>query len=192
MFDTSSFDAFANEYLSAFSKAVLACDRTALSKMAELFDDAKKRGAQVFVAGNGGSAAIANHFECDVTKGTHSAGAALRSRSLSANTSILTALANDIGYEAVFEKQIEYFANPGDVVVLVSSSGNSPNVVRACEVAKAKGLVTFGLVGFRGGKLKDLCDHVLFIPLENYGIVEDMHQAAVHLVTQYLKAIWEK
>ena len=189
-FDTSSLEKFADGYLSAFADAVERLDRKAIARIMTTLDDARSRGAQVYVAGNGGSAAIANHFECDATKGTHVHGAALRTRSLAANTSILTALANDLGYETVFERQLEYFARPGDVVILVSSSGNSPNVVKACEAAKTIGLTTVGLVGFKGGKLKDLCDVVLHVPVDNYGIVEDAHQAVVHLVTQYLRAKW--
>jgi phosphoheptose isomerase len=178
-FSTASFDQFTDEYLTAFAAAARALDRQALARIMTTLDEARSRGADVYVAGNGGSAAIANHFECDATKGTHGRGEALRTRSLAANTSILTALANDIGYETVFEKQIEYFGRPGDVVVLVSSSGNSPNVV-----------TTVGLVGFKGGALKTLCDVVLHVPVDNYGIVEDLHQAAVHLITQYLRARW--
>jgi phosphoheptose isomerase len=189
-FSTTSFDQFSDEYLTAFAAATRALDRQALARIMTTLDEAKARGAEVFVAGNGGSAAIANHFECDATKGTHTRGAALRTRSLAANTSILTALGNDLGYETVFEKQVEYFGRPGDVVVLVSSSGNSPNVVRAAETAKARGLVTVALVGFKGGALKSMCDVVLHVPVDNYGIVEDLHQAAVHLITQYLRARW--
>jgi phosphoheptose isomerase len=189
-FSTASFDQFTDEYLTAFAAAARALDRQALARIMTTLDEARSRGADVYVAGNGGSAAIANHFECDATKGTHGRGEALRTRSLAANTSILTALANDIGYETVFEKQIEYFGRPGDVVVLVSSSGNSPNVVRACEIAKVRKMTTVGLVGFKGGALKTLCDVVLHVPVDNYGIVEDLHQAAVHLITQYLRARW--
>lgn len=182
-----AFVAFAKSYQEQFIAQVKAWDVKALEQLKDELLAARARGGTVFVAGNGGSAAVANHFECDASKGTHVEGhPPLATRSLSANPSMLTALGNDLGFEHVFEKQLLYFATPKDLVVLVSSSGNSPNVVKACEFAKAKGLRTVALVGFGGGKLKELADVALHVPLHNYGIVEDMHQACVHLVTQYL------
>jgi len=182
------FSDFADTYLEAFVSALRGLDRAALGTIMKVLADARTQGKEVFVAGNGGSAAIANHFECDVTKGTVVEGhPVLRSRSLVANQSMLTALANDLGYDAVFEKQVEYFGQQGDVLVLVSSGGNSPNVVNACRAARERGLVTVALVGFAGGRLKDIADHVLHVPVDNYGIVEDTHQAVVHLISQFLK-----
>jgi D-sedoheptulose 7-phosphate isomerase len=185
-----SFQEFALDYQGRFRAAVEGWDLAAIERIAGVLNDARARGATILIAGNGGSAAIASHSECDLSKGTHRGGTApLRSRSLSANTSILTALGNDIGFDAVFEKQVEYFARPGDVLMVVSSSGNSPNVVRACRCARERGLVTVALVGFEGGELKRLADHVLHVPVKNYGIVEDLHQATIHLVTQYLTSL---
>ena len=191
--DPSDFQGFAARYLEAFAGAVRAFDVALLEGLAELFLDARRRGAEILVAGNGGSAAIANHFECDATKGTHvqDGAPALRSRSLSANMSVLTALGNDLGYASVFERQVEYYGRPGDLLVLGSSSGSSPNVVAACRHAKAKGLTTLALVGFKGGVLKAEADHVFHVPVENYGIVEDCHQAVIHLLTQYLRRLEE-
>jgi D-sedoheptulose 7-phosphate isomerase len=185
---SNQFNSFAETYLTNFTSAITGLDRAALGDIMKVLADARANDRTVFVAGNGGSAAIANHFECDATKGTYVPGKpVLRSHSLAANTSVLTALANDIGFEAVFEKQVEYYGKPRDVLVLVSSSGNSANVVNACSVAKARGLVTVALVGFKGGRLKDMADHVLHVAVENYGIVEDMHQAIIHLISQFLK-----
>lgn len=184
----NQFLSFADTYIANFTAAMTALDRVALDQIMRVLADARTNDRTVFVAGNGGSAAIANHFECDATKGTYVPGKpVLRSHSLAANTSVLTALANDLGYETVFEKQVEYYGKPRDVLVLVSSSGNSPNVVNACTVAKSKGLVTVALVGFKGGRLKELADYVLHVPVENYGIVEDAHQAIIHLIAQFLK-----
>lgn len=185
---SAEFSAFSDRYLKQFAAAILELDRSALAQMLSVLERARAGGHTVFIAGNGGSAAVANHFECDASKGTFVDGASpLRSRSLVANTSVLTALANDLGYEHVFSKQLDYYARPGDVLILVSSSGSSPNVVEACHAAKAKGLTTMALVGFRGGALKTLADVVLHVPIENYGIVEDAHQAVVHLLTQFMK-----
>ncbi len=186
------FTAFADDYRKRFIAAIESWDVTALERVAGVLADARARGATVLLAGNGGSAAVANHSECDATKGTCVDGApVLNTRSLAANTSILTALGNDLGYETVFAKQVEYYGKAGDVLLLVSSSGNSPNVVAACHAARARGMVTVAFVGFGGGALRDLADHVLYVPVHNYGIVEDMHQASIHLVTQFLRAAWE-
>lgn len=188
-----SFREFAERYRAQFAAAVAAWDLGALERVAEVLAAARARGATVLIAGNGGSAAIANHSECDCTKGTSVDGTpTLDTRSLSANTSILTALGNDLGYETIFAKQVEYYGKPGDVLLLVSSGGSSPNVVHAVKTARARGLVTVAFVGFGGGALKDLADHVLHVPVHNYGIVEDLHQASVHLVTQYLRARWQE
>ena len=115
----------------------------------------------------------------------------LNVRSLVANTSVLTALGNDLGYESVFAKQVEYYGRAGDVLLLVSSSGDSPNVVAACRAARARGIVTVAFVGFEGGALRSLADHVLHVPVNSYGVVEDLHQASIHLITQFLRAAWE-
>jgi phosphoheptose isomerase len=182
------FESFTTAYLQDFVRAVETLDRAALRQITEVLSAAQTRGANVFVAGNGGSAAIANHFECDASKGTFVPGTPpLRSHSLSANPSMITAFANDVGYEEVFASQIDLYGRPGDVAFIISSSGNSPSVVVACQRAKERGLITCALVGFAGGDLKKLADHVLHIPVHNYGIVEDMHQAVIHLVTQYMK-----
>jgi D-sedoheptulose 7-phosphate isomerase len=185
------FPDFFRAYKKSFAEMIEAWDEGALERIAKVLEEARDRGATLLIAGNGGSAAIANHTECDATKGTfHDAAPPLVSRSLSANPSVLTAIGNDIGFASIFERQIDYYGRPGDVLLLVSSSGNSPNVVKACEVAKARGLVTIALVGFSGGALKGLADHCLFVASHNYGIVEDMHQASVHVVTQFLREIW--
>jgi len=187
-----SFQQFAERYRAQFAAALDGWDLAALERVADVLAAARERGARVLIAGNGGSAAIANHSECDATKGTAVDGApTLDTRSLSANTSVLTALGNDLGFETVFAKQVEYHGRAGDVLLLVSSGGNSPNVVQAAKTAKGRGLVTVAFVGFGGGTLKDLADHVLHVPVHNYGIVEDMHQASVHLVTQFLRARWQ-
>lgn len=186
------FARFAEAYRSRFLAAVASWDLAALERVAGVLADARARGATVLVAGNGGSAAVANHTECDAAKGTSVAGApTLNVRSLVANTSVLTALGNDLGYESVFAKQVEYYGRAGDVLLLVSSSGDSPNVVAACRAARARGIVTVAFVGFEGGALRSLADHVLHVPVNSYGVVEDLHQASIHLITQFLRAAWE-
>ncbi len=182
------FQAFAEDYLARFVAAIQSLDREALEQIVRVLAEARLAGRTVFIAGNGGSAAIANHAECDVTKGTHTAHAQpLVSRSLASNAAVMTAIANDHGFEWVFARQVELYAKAGDVLMIVSSSGASANVVHACKVAKERGLVTVALVGFKGGALKTAADYVLHVPVENYGIVEDAHQVVFHLVTQYLR-----
>lgn len=190
--DEGAFAEFAGRYKRRYAEAVLAMDEAALLAIARIFAEVRANGGTVLVAGNGGSAAVANHFECDASKNTfHAHEQPLMSRSLAANPSVLTALGNDIGFESVFDHQIAYFAKPHDAVVLVSSSGNSPNVINACKVAKSLGLKTIALVGFKGGALKDLADVVLHVPVDNYGIVEDLHMSTIHLITQFLRGAWE-
>ncbi len=185
------FAAFAEDYRRRLLAAVESWDLAALERVAAVLSDARARGATVLIAGNGGSAAVANHTECDASKGTSVAGApTLNTRSLVANTSVLTALGNDFGFETIFAKQVEYYGRAGDVLLLVSSSGDSPNVVAACHAARARGMVTVAFVGFDGGALRGLADHVLHVPVHSYGLVEDLHQASIHLVTQFLRAAW--
>jgi phosphoheptose isomerase len=139
----------------------------------------------VFVAGNGGSAAIADHLCCDWTKGTHAANLVpLRTHSLVSNVALLTAVANDFGYDDAFARQLEMLGVAGDVVLLISSSGNSPNVLAAADRAKALGITTIGLTGFSGGALAARADFALHVPYANYGLVEDCHQILMHTFAQ--------
>lgn len=144
---------------------------------------------RIYVAGNGGSASISDHLCCDFTKGTYSPESpGIKTYSLVSNTAMLTALANDFSYEDSLSKQIEMYATPTDLLILISSSGNSVNVVRACQAAQAKWMKVIALTGFNGGKLAQICDVNLHVPSTNYGIVEDTHQSLMHIMSQLLKA----
>jgi len=183
----ADFDAFVSSYYDRFAAVVQAFDKAPLGDVQAVFDDVIAKGGTVWIAGNGGSAGIANHTVCDCSKGTHTDGQRpFRMVSLAANVPMMTALANDISYEAVFSEQLKYYLTDKDAVLLVSSSGNSPNVVEACKYANAQGVPTIAFVGFKGGKLKELATHVLHIEADNYGIVEDMHQSFIHVLTQYM------
>ncbi len=153
-----------------------------------MLNAAHDRDGAVFACGNGGSASIANHLQCDHVKGVRT-GTDLRARvhSLSTNIELLSAIANDIGYESVFEYQLESYARPGDVLVAVSSSGRSPNIVRALEWAQAHGMQTIALTGFAGGPARELADVTIHVDSSNYGVVEDAHQACMHLLAQYVR-----
>lgn len=179
------------EYLAAYAQRVrdVVCQLSPehLNAAFALVEGALKSKARIYVAGNGGSAAIADHLCCDWMKGTRVPNQpALRVQSLTSNAALFTALANDFGYETCFSTQIEMLCEPGDVVVVVSSSGNSPNVLAAAKSARARGAKVLGLSGFSGGKLVELSDVSLHVPLNNYGMVEDAHQMLMHVLAQYL------
>lgn len=183
------FESFVRSYYERFTAALRDFDKKPLSDVLSVFERVTAAGGTIWVAGNGGSAAIADHTVCDTTKGTFLEGKLpLRSISLAANGAMLTALANDIAYERVFSEQLKYYLEENDAVLLVSSSGNSPNVVEACRYANERGVPTVAFVGFNGGRLAELARHVVWIQVDNYGIVEDTHQSLMHVLTQYLKA----
>lgn len=185
----ASFEDFVTDYYRRFADALLDFDKGPMREVLDVFDRVTAAGGTVWVAGNGGSAAIADHTVCDCSKGTYVEGhAPLRTVSLASNVPMLTALGNDISYAAVFSEQLKYYLTGKDALLVVSSSGNSPNVVNACEYANAQGVPTIAFVGFRGGRLKEIATHVVHVEVENYGIVEDAHQSLIHCLTQYMKA----
>jgi D-sedoheptulose 7-phosphate isomerase len=185
---TNELGAFVDDYYARFIQVLSSLDRAPLSDMLQVLDGLVTRGATLWLLGNGGSAGISNHAACDLTKGPRSAGApGLRCISLSSNVPMLSAIGNDLGYERVFAEQLSYYARPGDAVLLVSSSGNSPSIIEACKYANQAGLTTLAFVGFQGGKLRSLAQYCLWVPSDNYGIVEDTHQSLVHVLTQFLE-----
>lgn len=159
-----------------------------LARAASLLDACFSRDGIVYACGNGGSAAIANHLLCDFHKGIQT-GTALKPRvmSLSAHLELLTAVANDIGYEEAFVYQLRTVARPGDLLMTISSSGNSENIVRAIAWAKENGIPTIALVGFEGGRSGSMADVTIHVKSRNYGIVEDVHQSVMHLLAQYMR-----
>jgi len=180
---------FVEDYYTRFARTLQSFDKKSLAGVLAVFDRVRDQGGTIWVAGNGGSAAISDHTVCDTSKGTHVDGAPpIRSVSLAANGPMITALANDLSYDQVFRQQLKYYLKPEDAVLLVSSSGNSPNVVEACTYANEVGVPTIAFVGFRGGKLAELAKHVVWIQIDNYGIVEDTHQSLIHVLTQFIKA----
>ena len=139
------------------------------------------RGRVVFAVGNGGSAATASHFACDMAKGTRANGApTFRAVALTDNVPLLTAWANDVSYDRVFAEQLASLAHPGDVLVAISASGASPNVLAAAETARAAGMVSIGLTGRTGGHLAALVDIVVRIPSDRIEVVEDAHLIVAH------------
>jgi len=180
---------FVENYYQQYIRVLNAFDKSSLEPVLDTFLDVRDKGGTLWVAGNGGSAAIGDHTVCDVTKGTHTEGQpTIKSISLTSNTAMLTALGNDLDYEQVFSQQLKYYLGKNDALLLVSSSGNSPNVVKACEYANSRGVPTIAFVGFKGGKLRDIAKHCVWIPIENYGMAEDAHQSLMHVTTQYIMA----
>jgi len=191
LFPTAPYDscaAFSSEYFTRLATAAQHCDLTALDRIIAALKTAIENDRFIFICGNGGSAGIANHSLCDFLKCVRT-DTALKPRfmSLSAHTEMNSALANDISYADVFAYQLESMAREGDVLWTVSSSGDSENVVRAIETAKAKGMTTISFTGFSGGRSKELADLNAHVDCQNYGIVEDIHMSFIHIMTQYLR-----
>ena len=171
------------DYLEKFKAALDGLDPAALIPIIAVLAKARRSGRTVFAAGNGGSAATASHFATDLAKlGTQDPKAPFRALALSDNVAMLTALGNDDGYETVFAGQLRRLAGDGDVLVLFSTSGNSPNVVAAAEFARSAGMTTVALTGGGGGRLATLADHVVKVPDDHVGRVEDAHLILCHLL----------
>jgi D-sedoheptulose 7-phosphate isomerase/D-glycero-D-manno-heptose 1,7-bisphosphate phosphatase len=178
------FDAYAEQT----ARATSSIESAALDRAAAILVEAYTRGARVFSCGNGGSAAIANHLQCDHVKGVRTTtDLTPRVVSLSANVELLTAIANDMAYEDIFTYQLQSHSAPGDVLIAVSSSGRSPNVVRALTWARDHDLRTIALTGFNGGEAKAVAEVTIHVAGTNYGIVEDLHQAIMHALAQHIR-----
>ena len=147
-----------------------------------------KRGCRILVCGNGGSAADAQHFAAELSGRYVKERRALAGIALTTDTSVLTAIGNDYGFDHVFSRQVEALGRPGDLLVGISTSGNSANVLRAVESAQALGLKTLGLLGRDGGKLKDLCDEALVVPSPVTARVQEVHQMIYHFWCEIIDA----
>src|SRR5436190_16430931 len=172
-----------SEYIKAQKAALDSIPVQAVTQIVEKLRAALKEDRQIFVFGNGGSAANSSHFITDLGKGaSDKIGRRFRCMSLNDNVSWMTAIGNDYAYEDVFVRQLENFARPGDLVMVMSVSGNSPNVVKAVEWAKRNGVYTVALVGGKRGRLAEIADEPLVIDSHHYGRVEDAHMAICHML----------
>jgi D-sedoheptulose 7-phosphate isomerase len=180
--------AYVGAYRDEIARAWGSVDLAAFDRAAEMLSMAIQAGRVTYVCGNGGSASISNHLHCDVLKGAQT-DTALKPKvvSLAGPLELVTAIANDIGYADVFVYPLRTLASPGDVLVTISSSGNSENIVRAIEWARANGVGSISMTGFAGGRSKPLADVNLHVAAENYGVVEDIHQSMMHSLAQYLR-----
>jgi D-sedoheptulose 7-phosphate isomerase len=181
--------AVVTEYLLALRGYLDALDLDALERFVERLAVARDAGTTVFIAGNGGSAATATHWVNDLAKATRRSGRRpFRVVGLTDNVSWLTALANDEGYDRVFAAQLENLGTPGDVLLVISASGNSPNLISAVEAAHERSMVAMGMLGFDGGVLLDRLDEAVWVrtPAGEYGLVESVHAVACDIITTCL------
>ncbi len=179
---------YVREYLDHLIEDIKALPIEQIVAVANVLRTAQLKGKRIFVMGNGGSAAAAAHFTCDLGKNTRQPDQPrLRVISLVDNLSGLTAYANDEGYENVFSEPLLSLAEEGDVAVAISGSGNSPNVLKAMETAKRLGVITIGLTGFEGGRLKSMVDYCIVVPSHNMERIEDLHLILNHLFTGLIR-----
>jgi D-sedoheptulose 7-phosphate isomerase len=178
-----------HSYVDYLHKLLSQLDGKTVDEVANVFLEARKNGKTIYFVGNGGSASTASHFCQDLAQlGNKAKCEGFRVLSLTDNVSYITAAGNDYGYESIFTRQMEFLFNEGDVLVAISASGNSPNVVNATKLAQERGGVAVALVGFDGGELGKLADHSIRLqtPKGEYGPVEDAHMILDHIITTYL------
>ncbi len=179
---------FARRYLQYLNEVLKAIDPEAIARVTKTLLEARARSATVYFIGNGGSAATASHFANDLSIGTNSYEKPFRVVSLTDNQAIITAIGNDFGYEEVFVRQLQVLGKPGDVLVAISASGNSPNLIRAMEYAAGMEIKTVAITAFDGGRMKQIADDGVHVPTapKEYGPAEDAHMVLDHLVGSYL------
>jgi len=174
------------DYFAGLSELIGRLPWGRIEELVGILRDARKKGSCVFVFGNGGSAATASHFACDLGKGTVREGVPRFRVVTLHDLATFSAYANDCGYDTVFVEPLKNLARPGDVAIGISASGNSPNVLRAVEAAREMGLRTVGITGYQGGQLRDLVDLCIIVPSEDMQWIEDMHLAILHAVFRAL------
>jgi D-sedoheptulose 7-phosphate isomerase len=179
---------FAAAYLHRVSRCIEALSVDEVARVIDRLDEAHRAGRRVFMIGNGGSAATASHLAVDLGKTILSEPATdrrFRIMSLTDNVPWITAIANDIGYDQTFAEQLRNLMDPGDVLVAISGSGNSPNVLRAIETARAAGGVVLAFLGQGGGHARELVDDYVLVPSDAYAVIEDVHCVIGHLLTSF-------
>jgi len=180
-----------NSYLSDFMALISKVNSHEIIRVAEIIHDKMKQRRSIYVCGNGGSAALSQHFAIDLGLGTskYLKAQGCRVFDLTSNAAILTATANDLDFAEVFSRQIELYGQPQDLLITISSSGNSLNVINAITKARELGIETIGITGFDGGQLKELVDYHVHVEskIGDYGKVEDAHSFILHLVTNLIR-----
>ncbi len=178
---------YVKEYIDRLEQGLRSIDPEAIADVVGALEQARVDQRTLFIIGNGGSAATASHMANDLQKlASQGKKPGYRAIALTDNVPLITAWGNDEDYTAVFVRQLEALARDGDLLIAITGSGNSANIVRAMDWAKDAGLETIGLLGFDGGKVKALSDHVLLFPERHYGRVEDAHMILEHMIANYL------
>lgn len=179
---------FAGAYIEYLTSVLKGIDLSEIGRFIQTLLDARERNATIFFIGNGGSAATASHFANDLTIGTQSYEKPFRALALTDNVAIITAIGNDFGYQDIFLRQLRILGRPGDVLVGISASGNSPNLLSAFEYAGSIGIKRVAITAFDGGRMKETADEGIHISTEpkEYGPAEDAHMMIDHLVGAYL------
>jgi len=179
---------YSKSYIDYLSSVLSNISLTDIEKFVEVLLEARERESSIFFIGNGGSAATASHFANDIAIGTRTYEKPFRAISLCDNQAVITAIANDDGYEKIFSQQLQVLLKKQDVVIAISASGNSPNLLDAISTAKKMNTITVGISAFDGGKMKEMVDVSLHVPTEKgeYGPAEDAHMVLDHLISNYL------
>ncbi|SVA41200.1 uncharacterized protein METZ01_LOCUS94054 [marine metagenome] len=186
--ESLSINDYSKSYIDYLSSVLNNISLTDIEKFVEVLLEARERESSIFFIGNGGSAATASHFANDIAIGTRTYEKPFRAISLCDNQAVITAIANDDGYEKIFSQQLQVLLKKQDVVVAISASGNSPNLLDAIDTAKKMNTITVGISAFDGGKMKEMVDVSLHVPTEKgeYGPAEDAHMVLDHLISNYL------
>jgi len=179
---------YAVEYFQKLKQGLDRLDLKALEKIIEVLAQAREEGRQIFIFGNGGSAATASHFANDLNKlASAETKKKFKAIALTDNVPLMTAWANDEDYAEIFARQLDNFLNEGDIVIGISGSGNSENVLRALQLASQRGAISIGFLGFDRGRMKDLVDYFLWFQENHYGRVEDAHAILCHVIAHALR-----
>ena len=179
-----------NEYVNQVTEKFSEIDLSNFEKLLNLLSEKRAAGKSVFIAGNGGSASTASHFATDIGIGGLNRTSPVKAISLCDNSAVITASSNDNGYESVFTNQLRTLANPGDLFIAITASGNSLNLINAIKASQLLKVSVFSLTGFDGGKVKELTEDTnlhVSTPLGSYGVVEDLHLSICHMITECLR-----
>lgn len=181
-------ETFLNDYSKLLHNSINSLDTKNFLSIIKFLEAAIIKKKNIFTCGNGGSSSIAEHFVCDFAKGVASNTSLVpKVYALSSNMPLFSAIANDINFDEVFSYQLEKYGSKGDILLCISSSGNSKNIINAINKASKMRIKTLSLVGFNGGKVKRISDKCIHIDVENYGVVEDAHQSIMHMMSQYIR-----
>jgi D-sedoheptulose 7-phosphate isomerase len=175
------------QYSARLQSVLSGTDWSGVSSLAEAMEECWKSGRQVFFCGNGGSAGNAIHMANDFVYGiAKKTGGGIKATAFSANQSVMTCFANDLGYDSIYSEQVAVFAQAGDILIGLSGRGNSPNIIKAIEQAKLMGVKTYAILGYNGGKCKELADVAIHFPVDDMQIAEDMQLIVGHMLMQWL------